>query len=130
MENGSGKAGNSEQYQLRQITRCFIRWHWLAIKRGEGRGGCIEYCEHAWFTPFSISFHFSCSLLFSPFFLLHLLCVLSVSFFLFLSIFFFFIYLFFCIFILFVERKERRKLSSERHHLIVEIIIEAFLMEI
>lgn len=64
------------------------------------------------------------------FFLLHLLCVLSVSFFLFLSFFSFLFILFFCIFILFVERKERRKLSSERHHLIVEIIIEAFLMEV
>lgn len=99
MENGSGKAGNSEQYQLRQITRCFIRWRWLAIKREEGRGGCIEYCEHAWFTPFSISFHFSCSLLFSPFFFFtpSFMCpfcvILFVPLFFFFFIYFVFLYL-------------------------------------
>ena len=122
IENGSGKAGNTEQYQLRQITRCFIRWRWLAIKREEGR----DVASNAVNTRDSPHFLFL-SIFLAPFIILFFFIPSFMRPFLRHSFCFSFLF-FFCIFIrdFFLER---RKLSSECHYLIVEII-EAFLMEI
>ena len=101
IENGSGKAGNTEQYQLRQITRCFIRWCWLAIKREEGR----DVASNAVNTRDSPHFLFL-SIFLAPFIIL----------FFFYSIFYasffasFFLFLFFILFLYlhsrFLSRKE------------------------